>query len=193
MNYIRTEVHFLVPMCRFLLWPWRFLVSVSTQSSLFSLKPFYFISQILSIMMGILTNCWKLSPLWCHFHIGPLRQHTFHPHHVPLISMKCVSLSVWLALLGADRQTAGFSVNSMVSCALHTFGMKSPFNRHGSLRKAGRRTEDVLEATWGKLHNLNREELIYQISWWKCFYVMQLLHFFNWSCPLEYHSGHQIV
>lgn len=47
--------------------------------------------------------------------------------------MKCVSLSVWPASLGADRQTAGFSVNSTVSCALHTFGMKSPFNRHGSL------------------------------------------------------------
>lgn len=33
--------------------------------------------------------------------------------------MKCVSLSVWLAWFGADRQRAGFSVNSMVSCALH--------------------------------------------------------------------------
>lgn len=67
-------------------------------------------------------------------------------YHVPLLSMKCVSLSVWLALLRADRQTAGFSVNSMVSCALYTFGFKSPSNRHGSqcqTTKAGKRSDDV--------------------------------------------------
>lgn len=45
---------------------------------------------------------------------------------MPLISMLCVSLSVWLASHRADRQTAGFSVNPMLSCALHTFGIKSP-------------------------------------------------------------------
>lgn len=65
---------------------------------------------------------------------------------MPLISMKCVSLSVWLASLRADRQTAGLSVSSMVSCALHTFGIKSPFARHGSqcqTTKAGKRSDDV--------------------------------------------------
>lgn len=81
--------------------------------------------------------------------LAPLPAHVPWPerYHVPLISMKCVSLSVWLASLRTDRQTAGFSVNSMVSCARHTFGIKSPFSRHGSqfqMTKAGKRSDDVL-------------------------------------------------
>lgn len=41
----------------------------------------------------------------------------------------------WLAGFNprANRQTAGVSVNSVVSCALHTSGMSSPFIRHGLL------------------------------------------------------------
>lgn len=39
---------------------------------------------------------------------------------------------MWLAGLNsrANKQTAGVSVNSVVSCALHTSGMSSPFIRH---------------------------------------------------------------
>lgn len=72
-----------------------------------------------------------------------------------------MSLSVWLASHRADRQTAGFSVNPMLSCALHTFGIKSSFNRHGSrcqTTKAGTRSDGVLGRLKDGNHNLNREK-----------------------------------
>lgn len=51
---------------------------------------------------------------------------------VPCVQRYQCCVCGWLAGFNprANRQTAGVSVNSVVSCVLHTSGMSSPFIRH---------------------------------------------------------------
>ena len=77
---------------------------------------------------------WNLTSLWCHLHFGPcLSQSTFPDLKGALCPLPSdINVCVWLAGFKprANRQTAGVSVNSVVSCAPHTSGMSSPFIRH---------------------------------------------------------------
>lgn len=75
---------------------------------------------------------WKLTCLWCYFHFGRCLCQHMYGHKVALCPCVINAVCVWLARFNRrpKRQTAGISVNSVVSCALHTSGNASPFIRH---------------------------------------------------------------
>lgn len=80
-----------------------------------------------SLMGSIFTSGESLPPCVATCSFYPLCQCMFHGHdgtRPPVISM-CVCLAVFSPW--ENRQTAGVSVKSVVSCALHTSGMNSPF------------------------------------------------------------------